>query len=60
MKIEDAINLLNKAFVKSPTSDIEATVRFWKVFDPVKTSQDVHWPSAEKKDAQQTDSADRQ
>lgn len=48
--LDSAINSVNSAFAKSPTSIVEGTVRFWKVFDPIQDNPKVAWPSKEKQD----------
>lgn len=47
-----AESLLNKAFAKSPTKDVEQTIRHWRIFDPVKGSTNINWPSQSETDAQ--------
>jgi len=51
--LDSAIKSVNSAFEKSPTSDVENTLRFWKIFEPIKDNQKVSWPSKEKQDPQQ-------
>jgi hypothetical protein len=51
--LDSAISRVNSAFEKSPTSDVEGTVRIWKVFDPIKDGPKVAWPSKENHDTQQ-------
>jgi tetratricopeptide (TPR) repeat protein len=51
--LDSAIRSVNSAFEKSPTSDVEGNVRFWTVFDPIKDSPKVAWPSKAKQDAAQ-------
>lgn len=50
--IATAESLLNKAFAKSPTQDVERTVRMWKIFNPIKGSAKVNWPSQKRTNAQ--------
>ena len=42
--IDSAIELINKAFEKSPTRDVTSTVKFWKIFAPIKTDDRTKWP----------------
>ena len=51
--LDSAIGSVNSAFEKSPTSDVERTVRFWNVFEPIRDNPKVAWPSKTKQDAQQ-------
>ncbi len=49
---ETAIALLNKALNKSPTKDVEQAIRYWNIFDPIKGSTNVTWPSKKTENAQ--------
>ena len=56
--LDSAIKSVNSAFSKSPTSDIERTLRHWNIFDTIKDNPKVDWPSKEKQDTQQNISAE--
>lgn len=56
--LDSAIKSVNSAFAKSPTSDIERTLRHWNIFDAIKDNPKVDWPSKEKQDTQQNISAE--
>ena len=51
--LDSAIKSVNSAFEKSPTSDVERTLRYWNIFEPIKDNQKVSWPSKEKQNTQQ-------
>ena len=42
--LEGAISSINSAFKKSPTSDVAATIKHWKIFDPIKMDSKINWP----------------
>jgi hypothetical protein len=44
---ESALELLNKAFKKSPTSAVEETIKRWRIFDPIQNNEGLKWPSRE-------------
>jgi hypothetical protein len=50
--VETAVGLLNKAFTKSPTKDVEETIRYWNIFNPIEGSTNVAWPSKKTPNAQ--------
>ena len=43
--IDKAVEAINRAFQRSPTSDVEETVRKWKIFAPVRENEKINWPS---------------
>lgn len=56
--LDSAIKSVNSGFAKSATSDIETTLRFWNIFEPIRDNPKVAWPSKEKQDTQQSIPAD--
>ncbi len=50
--IATAESLINKAFAKSPSKDVEQIVRMWKIFNPIEGSTNINWPSKETTNAQ--------
>ena len=44
-EIDSAVELINKAFEKSPTVDIVNTVRYWNIFNAVEADERVKWPT---------------
>ncbi len=49
---QGAIELLNKAFDKSPTAVVEQNVMQWKIFAPIRANERINWPSKKIKDVQ--------
>ncbi len=41
---QEAEKLINKAFLKSPTQDVDQTIKRWKIFAPIYSSDEVKWP----------------
>jgi tetratricopeptide (TPR) repeat protein len=56
--IEGAIASVNSAFKKSPTSDVINTIKYWKIFEPIKEDPQIDWPRKEERDAQPAASGD--
>ncbi len=50
-EIDSAVDVINKAFNKSPTQDVANTIRYWEIFDPIKTDDRIKWPKVDIDDA---------
>jgi len=43
--VRGAVKSVNAAFERSPTSDVEAAIRLWNLFNPIENDPNVEWPS---------------
>jgi hypothetical protein len=43
--LRGAVESVNRAFEKSPSSDVEFAVRAWAMFTPIKDDPNLNWPS---------------
>lgn len=50
-EIDSAVDIINKAFNKSPTQDVANTIRYWNIFDPIETDDRIKWPKVDIDDA---------
>jgi len=43
--LDGAVNSVNSALKKSPTSDVVATIKYWQIFDPIEEDAKISWPN---------------